>query len=106
MRALAAYDGPTRLLAMLVAEAGSSAEAVTTTTVATDHAARACPTRPRPVWSGELAAATAPPMNAAMMPDTAPHTKAGPPPPAGGEGGAERPMASGRMPSPGMVNRI
>src|SRR3954468_4866738 len=106
MRALAAYDGPTRLLAMLVAEAGSSAEAVTTTTVATDQAARACPTRPRPVWSGEFAAATAPPTNAAMIPETAHHTNAAQLAPAGADWAVGRSIASRPTPNPSIVNRI
>src|SRR5207248_64795 len=74
--ALAVYPGPARFEATFAADPAVKADAPTTITVVTAQLANAWPTRPAVVWSGAIAAATAPPAHAATTPETDHQTKA------------------------------
>src|SRR4051812_48649272 len=80
--------------------------AATTRTVATAHEPSAWATRPGAVWSGAFAAAMAPPIKAAMMPETAHHTKADQPTPARAASAVGISTLRRPTPKPSMVRRI
>src|SRR5688572_15057861 len=91
------------LAATFPAVPAPNADAPTTMSVASDHAARECPMRPILVSSGESAAATAPPTKAEMMPISDHQAKAGQPTAAGAVLAVGTSTARSPTPSPSSV---